>query len=41
MRGQVGQFVPEDPLGHGLAWWEERQLGSPELHLPISELDHA
>lgn len=41
MRGQLGQFAPEDPIGHGLAWWEERQRGSPVLRLPISKLDHA
>jgi hypothetical protein len=39
--GQVGQFAPEDPIGHGLAWWEERQRGEPHLIQPISDLDHA
>jgi hypothetical protein len=39
--GQVGLFRPDDPLGHGLAWWEERQRGAPVLRMPIEDLDHA
>jgi hypothetical protein len=38
--GQLGQFAPEDPVGHGLAWWEERQAGATDLVSP-SDLDHA
>lgn len=39
--GQVGQFAPDDPIGHGLAWWEDRQRGSSYTVLPISTLEHA
>ncbi|MCE9578800.1 MAG: hypothetical protein K8W52_37090 [Deltaproteobacteria bacterium] len=39
--GQVGLFAPDDPIGHGLAWWEERQRGEPALVLPITALDQA
>jgi hypothetical protein len=38
--GQLGQFAPHDPIGHGLAWWEERQQGSRDLVMP-TDLDHA
>lgn len=41
MLGQVGQFAPDDPIGHGVAWWEARQRGAGTLVQPISELDHA
>jgi hypothetical protein len=39
--GQVGLFAPDDPIGHGLAWWEERQGGAGHTVLPISAIDHA
>ncbi len=39
--GQVGLFAPDDPVGHGLAWWEDRQGGAGHTVLPITALDHA
>src|SRR5262249_55817835 len=36
-----GLFAPDDPVAHGLAWWEDRQRGAGYTVLPISAIDHA